>query len=319
MDFPILRRIYVKLVIILIIIIVLILLVIRQFKNGDPYVLAGYLHTIIGNHRNQQNQREVRNHKRYLRNHKQYSIKDDIESSPPSYCSAWATSHSIARNLNDDLMLNFIEIRREILTMCQIYEGLPMIELDDIQRKSFVRTAPNWKVIWVKLFDQWGPLASRMPTLKKIIEKHPELILIHISVMDPGTVLPRHEGISPAVVRYHLPIQIPHGDNVYLNLDNHKVNWIVGEGFVFDDCLPHGVIMKPDINMKRVIIFADIPRTFDGIFSSLYESLCSYFHAHIRHNIHIQKIKEKIVNHQNTYTNKYEYSSSPLALGLKSK
>jgi beta-hydroxylase len=185
-----------------------------------------------------------------------------------------------------------------------------MVDLDEIQRRSFFKTAANWKVLWVKFFDQWGPLADRMPTLKRIVEKHDKLVLLHISIMEPGTELPMHEGISPAVVRYHLPIQVPPGDNVFLNINGYKVNWEVGNGYVFDDCVRHGVMMKPRVNMKRIIIFADIPREFDGILGPFYETLCAFFHASIRNNTNVEEIKKRIVQHQNSEIIELEKSHS---------
>ncbi len=275
-------------VLIITIIIIITLLIIIWLAN--PYTIFEYVNGLIEADCLAQNQIDTENQRLYMRE----------EGLTPrtivSYCSAWATMHKLASDLNDDLILNFRAIKNEILAVVNKYKGLAMMDIDSTQHEVFFKTAVNWRVIWVKFFNQWGPAVNDMPTLHKIVAKHPKIVLLHISIMDPGTILPLHEGISKTVVRYHLPIQIPPGE-VYLLLDGHKIEWIEGEGFVFDDCIEHGVVVEPDLNMKRIIIFADIPREFSGFFSSVKNYLSSFLHHSLQHNKQIEKIKKSIATH----------------------
>nr|QBK90841.1 MAG: aspartyl/asparaginyl beta-hydroxylase [Pithovirus LCPAC201] len=291
--------------IIVILIIFLIIGIWYFFRHQDPYYIASWLNSIVENDRLKQNQLDMENQQAHLRD----SGRGNDFRPIPSYCVASKSQNKLVRELNDELLLHFDQIKEEILSLLPSdrsisdraspnktqpeYQGLPMVELDPVQHQFFKGKADEWRVIWVRFLNQWGRMADHLPTLKRILENYPEIILLHVSIMAPGTILPEHEGVSKAVLRYHLPIQIPKGD-VYLELEGQKIKWVEREGFVFDDCLRHSVTMKPEKDEYRIIIFADIPREYDGWSGSVKSSISNFFHSMIRENDWIRKIKQKI-------------------------
>lgn len=268
---------YVWLICLLVVLFLLLILFIWYlFRYSNPYTLTNWMNRLIDQDRLEQNELDTK-----------------INLNIPSYCLASISHNQLARKLDADLVKQFDQIKSEILDLLPSYAGLPMVDLDPVQKQAFQGQADEWKVIWVRFLDRWGQKADQLPTLKKIVEQYPEIILLHVSVMAPGTILPEHEGISKSVIRYHLPIQIPEGD-VYLRLNGHKIKWVERQGIVFDDCLPHSVTMKPNYDQYRILIFADLPRKFEGPSGWLKNGLSNMFHSMINQNEWLAQIKQKI-------------------------
>lgn len=211
------------------------------------------------------------------------------ESGLESYHLPHKNDHPWANTFYQELELNFLDIQTEILELLKEYDGLPMIELDDVQ-KSLGKDAYGWKPLWIKFLDQWSDITDNLPTLTRIAKKYPDLLLLHASVMEPNTFLQPHYGISKGVWRLHFGIKIPEG-NVRLNLCGKLIAWQNGKGFIWDDTLPHA-----DWNYsseKRIIIFADIPRHFK---SNLKTRLNIWLHKMLKYCSHVKNIQYKIGN-----------------------
>jgi hypothetical protein len=154
-------------------------------------------------------------------------------------------------------------------------KGYPMAEIDQVQG-GLTKGKHNWKCMWVKGYSNTqeegkGFYYDELPTLAKIVDRIPEIKLLHVSIMSPGTFLPFHRGISSDVLRFHYPLKIPDGDcgglignprNGYSDdmkdYTYYPVRWASRKAIIFDDVTAHSfwnMTHKP-----RMIIFADFER-----------------------------------------------------------
>jgi hypothetical protein len=138
------------------------------------------------------------------------------------------------------------------------YNGLPMKDIDMLQRETF-KDQPGWSPIWVKFVDKEAGTAMHLPTLRDIVRKiGDDILLLHVSVFLPGVDLPTHRGISKSFYRYHYGLYIPEG-NTGMIIDNTHFKWKNREGVIWDDTLTHSSWNKT--NEVRLVVFADLKRS----------------------------------------------------------
>lgn len=200
-----------------------------------------------------------------------------------NYCSL-----SSIRKLNRLIQENHDQIFFEVQSLLALgYKGFPMSNIDKIQ-KSLTRGSERWSPIWVKFMDSWAGTASHLPTLQKIIkEVGNDILLLHVSVFNPGTELPYHRGISRGVWRYHYGLQIPEGD-LGLEVEGKYYRWREREGFIWDDTLLHRAWNKTD--QIRLVIFADVHRQFNPILKFISRKV----HSFLQKTKQVKEIKKKL-------------------------
>jgi hypothetical protein len=161
------------------------------------------------------------------------------------------------RLLNEKITLHHDQILAEVESLMGTgYTGYPMAYIDR-EQKLLTGGKTLWSPIWVKFIDTWAGTSDSLPTLKKIVSEVDDILLLHVSVFKPGTVLPVHSGISMGVWRYHYGLKIPKG-NLGLNIGGRMITWKEREGFIWDDTISHEAWNLT--NEIRLVIFADIYR-----------------------------------------------------------
>jgi len=177
--------------------------------------------------------------------------------------------------LDKDLVSSHDQIVHEIKQLWKSgYRGIKQIDLCQIQRLSFP-DQQGWTPIWIKLGDVYAQSASQLPTLKRIIERYQnDVLLCFVSVMMPGTKLKPHIGPNMSAVRYHYPLVVPQGNARLLisgmaddsNNNNHNcdatahlMEWQERKGFIWDDTIEHAAWNLT--NEIRVVLFIDLLRS----------------------------------------------------------
>jgi beta-hydroxylase len=204
----------------------------------------------------------------------------------PSYHDAWNCPNKTATELHQLININHNEILGEVLETMKHYDGIPMNEIDWVQRK-WLKNEDRWRPIWVRFMGEWAGSAEHLPTLKKIVSLFPEISILHVSVFYPGTTLVEHRGPSRAVHRYHYGLKIPEGD-VGLKISGYDVKWKEKEGFIWDDTLPHSAWNHT--SEPRIVIFADIFRELSPI-NSIGSKL---IYSMLQRTKHVQHIKTRL-------------------------
>lgn len=206
----------------------------------------------------------------------------------PSYHDAWDCPNKTATQLHQMIFMHHDDILAEVMETIKDYKGLPMNELDLIQRQ-WLRGEDRWRPIWVRFMGSWAGSAERLPTLKNIVSMFPEVNILHVSVFYPGTTLIEHRGPSRSVHRYHYGLKIPDGD-VSLKIAGYDVKWKEHEGFIWDDTLPHSAWNHT--SEPRIVIFADINRELSSI--NAIGSRLIYFL--LQNTQHVTQIKERLLH-----------------------
>ncbi len=97
------------------------------------------------------------------------------------------------------------------------------------------------------------------PETVRLLETIPGLMTAFFSVMLPGTHLPRHKGVSKAIVTCHLPLVVPDdAASCRIDVEGHVHQWAEGDCFVFDDTYPHEV--WNDTDQERVVLLLHVKR-----------------------------------------------------------
>ncbi len=103
------------------------------------------------------------------------------------------------------------------------------------------------------------PAHDQCPVISKIIKDHSNLIdTLGFSILNPGTIITPHKGITDTVLRCHMGIQVPEGDCA-IKVDGVDHKWQNGIAFIFDDTLEHSAWNKT--NEKRIVMLMDLKKT----------------------------------------------------------
>lgn len=246
----------------------------NYLKNYKYYIVYGLINLwniILTPLRNSQNQKDSWNFEK-----------------APGFQFAQNSENKSIRKLHSLILSNHNKILEEVTILLKTgYNGLPMNQMDPIQGNTF-KNEDGWRPIWIKFLDQYSGISDQLPTLKNIVtQMGSEVILLHISMFLPNTVLTPHYGITKAHLRYHYGLQIPVGD-VGIKIEKSFYRWKNGEGVQFDDTYLHCAWNKT--TEPRLVIFADIPRAMNPIFRTI-NKLILYV---IQYSTHIKSIQQKL-------------------------
>lgn len=100
---------------------------------------------------------------------------------------------------------------------------------------------------------------TRCPETTKILEQIPGLNSGFFSIMEPGTKIPRHRGVTKAVLTCHLGLMIPEERSACaIQVDEQTCHWESGKTLVFDDTFHHSAWNLSE--QKRVILLLQFKR-----------------------------------------------------------
>jgi beta-hydroxylase len=99
---------------------------------------------------------------------------------------------------------------------------------------------------------------ARCPETAKILERIPDLNSAFFSILKPGAYIPRHSGVTKALVTCHLGLQTPKAGRCEMAVADQMVTWHEGQCLVFDDTYPHEV--WNDTDELRVVLLIQFRR-----------------------------------------------------------
>ena len=83
---------------------------------------------------------------------------------------------------------------------------------------------------------------DRCPVTRSVVAQIPELNSAFFSILEPGTHIPRHRGVTKAIMTAHLGLIVPRARAACrMQVDNEIVHWEEGKALVFDDTFHHEV------------------------------------------------------------------------------
>jgi aspartyl/asparaginyl beta-hydroxylase (cupin superfamily) len=158
-----------------------------------------------------------------------------------------------------DLQARWREIRAEVDELLAHEEGIPpLAEISPDHR----RIAPPGK--W-RSFFLWGygyrndGNCSRCPKTAAAVSTIPGLNSAFFSILAPGAHIPRHRGVTKAILTAHLGLIVPKGrEACRMQVDEQTLRWDEGRIFAFDDTFYHEV--WNDSDEQRVILLIQFRR-----------------------------------------------------------
>ncbi|HTK35058.1 MAG TPA: aspartyl/asparaginyl beta-hydroxylase domain-containing protein [Caulobacteraceae bacterium] len=96
------------------------------------------------------------------------------------------------------------------------------------------------------------------PETTRLLERVPELNSAFFSILKPHAHIPRHAGVTKAILTCHLGLQTPRAGRCEMAVDDTVVKWREGECLVFDDTYEHEV--WNDTDEIRIVLLIQFRR-----------------------------------------------------------
>jgi beta-hydroxylase len=161
----------------------------------------------------------------------------------------------------DPLIKNFAVIKEELLNL-----------LGKNAEEQWLETFPNyvssdktkaWKVFSFIFFSMKFPAnAALCPQTANLIYSIPDIISCDYSFLKPQTHILPHKGYTKMVLRCHLPLIVPSGNNCAIRVGEETREWKEGQLMIFDDSFEHEAWNRSD--EMRVVLMFDIPNPLWG-------------------------------------------------------
>lgn len=105
----------------------------------------------------------------------------------------------------------------------------------------------------------------RCPETARLLASIPGLQTAFLSILGPGTRIPRHNGVSRAYLTCHLGLRVPEARaHCRIDVGGRVYAWRAGEAFVFDDMYPHEVWNETEEERVVLLIYFERPMRFPG-------------------------------------------------------
>jgi beta-hydroxylase len=181
------------------------------------------------------------------------------------------------------------EIRDELVALLDKREAIPpLADLSPDHR----RIAPpgKWKSFFLHGYGyKVAENIRRCPRTAEIVSRIPGLNSAFFSILDPGAHIPRHRGVTKAILTAHLGVVVPAArDRCRMQLHDQILHWQEGRTLVFDDTFHHEV--WTDTNALRAVLLIQFRRPV-GPIGRLVGGL---FLAGIRHSRFVQDARREM-------------------------
>ena len=150
-------------------------------------------------------------------------------------------------------------VRQELAPLLKERGAIPAFgKLSPDHRR--IANSSAWKSFF---FEGYGFKATRnrarCPQTAAMLDRIPGLVVAFFSIMEPGTHVPKHRGLTKAWLNCHLGISVPEGrGRCEMDVNGNAVGWREGVWLVFDETNPHEVWNEADA--PRVVLFLQVRR-----------------------------------------------------------
>jgi beta-hydroxylase len=141
-----------------------------------------------------------------------------------------------------DLEANSGEIRRELEAILAHREAIPpLASISPDHRK--IAPPGKWKSFFLHGYGyKVEENCARCPVTTRLIERIPGLNSAFFSILEPGAHIPRHRGVTKAILTAHLGLIIPARRKACrMQVVDEILHWQEGRALVFDDTFHHEV------------------------------------------------------------------------------
>ena len=156
-------------------------------------------------------------------------------------------------------------IQSELAGVMEQADSLPGVEEISPDHARIARER-RWRSFFLHAYGyRSGPACAVCPRTAALVDAIPDLETAFFSVLRPGAHLPRHRGVTKALVTCHLPLSVPSdAEKCWIEVEGQRHHWQVGGAFVFDDTRMHEV--RNDSEESRVVLLIHVrrPLSFPG-------------------------------------------------------
>ena len=158
-----------------------------------------------------------------------------------------------------ELRANWRVVAEELQPLLAEREAIPAFgEISPDHRR--IADSPAWKSFF---FEGYGfkvqDNRARCPQTAAMLDRIPGLVVAFFSIMEPGTHVPRHRGLTKAWVNCHLGLVVPVGPGrCAMAVAGREVSWREGEWVVFDETNQHEV--WNETGEARAVLFLQMRR-----------------------------------------------------------
>nr|WP_161593728.1 aspartyl/asparaginyl beta-hydroxylase domain-containing protein [Parerythrobacter lutipelagi] len=184
---------------------------------------------------------------------------------------------------------NWQALRAEVEPLLRNRDAIPPLgKISPDHRR--IASGPSWKSFF---FQGYGYHAKDneacCPKIVEAIDQVPGVVVAFLSIMEPGTHVPQHRGLTKAWLNCHLPLKLPGTPGrCEIAIDGEIHRWREGEWLVFDDTFPHEVWNTT--SDPRLVLFLQVRRDMRLPGRMLSSAI---YHA-IRHSSFVGDVKQAV-------------------------
>ena len=160
-------------------------------------------------------------------------------------------------------------IRDEALEVMKFRAAIPLFEEVSTDQKGISRSN-TWRTFFLYGFGK--PIAGscrRAPNTAALLSAIPNLQTAFLSILEPGSYIPPHRGLTKGLLTCHLGLIVPADrENCRIRIEDSIRHWDEGRIFVFDDTRMHEVWNMTD--EMRVVLLFHVDRPMRGIGAALH-------------------------------------------------
>lgn len=158
-----------------------------------------------------------------------------------------------------DFLDNFGAIRDELMA----YKDIATPIQGDLFFGPDITRDGKWRKIYIKWYARPSKMARQLfPITTKILQRHSDIHLAMVSVLEPRGIIMPHRGPWAGSIRVHIGLQTPNSRDCYISINDQKYWWRDGEILAFDDTYDHFVVNASPY--PRYILFLDVERKMDN-------------------------------------------------------
>lgn len=171
---------------------------------------------------------------------------------------------------------HFESIQQELLDLLDIKDRqtIPSISNWTGAYSDYVNSqhSISWKTYELLFFGiKHQENIKKCPKTYEVIRQIPEIITAQFSFLSPQTHIQPHKGYSKMILRNHLPLLVPEGNQCGIRIEDETHYWNEGKLVSFDDNFEHEAWNHSD--QIRIVLMFDVAKP-DGQYSA--QEICRY-------------------------------------------
>ena len=181
-------------------------------------------------------------------------------------------------------------IREEAMTVAMVGDNAPSLATISPDHRS-IAEVNKWKSFF--LYGYGYAIEENMaqcPVTARLIRNIPGLNSAFFSILEPGTHIPDHRGVTKGLITCHLGLIVPRDGDVRMRVHDRIVRWAEGETLVFDDTYRHEVWNETGGTRVVLLIQFERPLRQPGKF------FADFFMGFVRRSAFVQEARDNILS-----------------------